>query len=569
MIKSIQIEINGQPINYDPKITTSLTVTEMDFIGIQVCIDESDDPPEIYFEDYIAPIVFKNQGGLICCEVVKNPYFRECFGYSVLRIVSVESVEIITFDVQAKKTTATQAIKMIEYLSEHGENIVNSCFSRSVLSVGAVKNNDVEPEMFLSTAENFLEILQSNKLEFLKNIRKRLHPLKQPLWKTNSSNCEIDPYDVINNLDALTPSASLGDVLLRGRYFDLNEIHVLTMQPTSNVIENQILLGGLYSINININKLLKKLKLFSESPDNNSEYESFSFFMLKITSTGMINRSINILNICENFIRLFENRLKIVFQGEITPAITPYVRNTRIYRKLFTSLTDWYELGKPEISGNNFLMKLKSLSKIYEMFTLFHIVERLILDGWNIEAALPHEFHGEAVPSFVLFTKGDDVIQLQYEPRVYPFSSKTEHMDLVDLHHSPNKEYSYWSPDFVVRIESGGQVRYLILDAKYSTLASTKKYHIPDLFEKYYVQMGVYDNAKKMITNTQLLGIFAVYSIDEASSRSVSKWYRHGIDRQIPRIPMVSAIGLMTNNSIIFNESLSKIIQICKATLNQ
>jgi len=38
-------------------------------------------------------------------------------------------------------------------------------------------------------------------------------------------------------------------------------------------------------------------------------------------------------------------------------------------------------------------------------------------------------------------------------------------------------------PDFVLKLESQGETRYLILDAKYSTSYTVREKHIPKLFE--------------------------------------------------------------------------------------
>lgn len=569
MSRSISITINGTIYSHNASIPHPLVIKEVDSIKIRVSTDELEDPPEIYFEDYRSEPVFRNDDGVTFYEVPESRYFSECFGYASVRIEFKDGREIIPFDVQAKKTSVDQARKMIHYLASHSESLIKSCFSRSSLSVGSLRADSIDAETMLSTAEAFIETLQSFQLELLNNLRERLVPIRVPFWQTNMVNCEIDPYDVINNLDALTPSPYASDVFLRGRNFELAGIYVSSVQPTSDVLENRILLGGLHGIRRQVGELLEQLESFDmESADVGGDYESFSRLMLSLTAGGMIKRCQELLNATNDFIKLFERRLGVEFKGEIAPIMTPFARSTRIYRMLFTQLSSWYELGTPSITGIKFLMKLKSLSKIYEIFVLFHLIEELCRQGWKIKEAIPHNTMGEYIPSKVMLKHGEDQMTLQYEPIIKLWGSTTAHMDLIDIGHHPNAANPYWTPDFVLKLEVRNVVRYLILDAKYSTRGSVKDYHIPALFEKYYVAMAAYDAINETVTHTPIVGVFAVFSLDERSASYISKWSRHGINHSLPRIPMVGGIGLMTDNVELFNDSLATAMGVLRKTIS-
>ena len=130
---------------------------------------------------------------------------------------------------------AEQATKMLMYLSSKHENIIKTCFSRSTAPAGFDKDSLglADPEQIVGAAESFVSKLISFRTELLTTKRTRLVPVKQSLWKAKSSNFDIDPVNIIENLDSISPTFGEGDVFLRGRNFDLGDMDVLTLRAVS------------------------------------------------------------------------------------------------------------------------------------------------------------------------------------------------------------------------------------------------------------------------------------------------------------------------------------------------
>jgi hypothetical protein len=558
---NITISINGNAISYMAG-SHPIVIRELDSLKIRILANNDGIVPEVFFEDYKAELEQVVIDEITYFETPESRYFSESFGYSVVRVDLDGDATILAFDIQAKKTSVDQAKKMIGYLAQHSERLINSCFSRSSLGVGSSRSDSVNSETMLTCAEDFVDRLQAQQSELLNNVRERLLPVRVPVWQTSLVNAEIDPYDVVNNLDALTPTSGNGDVFLKGRNFELSGIYVSTVMASANVIENQILLGGLYSIYRQVSILQKKLELFDSSTGTLYEgYESFSRLLLSLTCEGMKKRSAKLISSLERFIKLFEENLDVKYKGEIAPRITPYVRSTRVYRTLFTSLGNWYQLGEPNLAGEEFLMKLKSLSKIYEIFVLFHLIDELISQGFEIHDATPHKDMGDVIPSEVFFVKGEDELLIQYEPIINIWTPSTAHMDLIDIGHNASSPFPYWNPDFVLRFRIKGQISYIILDAKYSTRSNVKEFHIPKIFDKYYIATSAYDAYRRIAVKAPILGVMAVFSLDDQTATHISKWSRHGISREVPSIPMVGGIGLMVDNSLLFSKFLKQIVQ--------
>jgi len=563
---NIRININGEDFDYNDMFPQTFVIKETDYLSIS--IRQSSTPsgvPIVRFEDYEAQLILDENGGETFYTTPVKTYLSECFGNVVVRLHVDNIIIPLVFDVLAKKTSAEQALRMIRYLAEISPLLVKACLARSSTPVGNAPADSIEPETLLSVAEDILSLLQSTQQELIANIRERLVPKRLPLRSTNKLTCEVDPVEVLSNLDALTPAAGIGDVSLRGRNFDLGDIEVLAIQPSADVSENRILLGGLYSMRRRLLALTHQLSALS-TDDNGapSGYESFKRLLLSVTAEGMIQRCQAALEAVIGFIDVFERKLGVKYVGELVPVMTPFVRSTRVYRAVFTQLADWYALGAPATGNIQFMLKMKSLSKIYELFTFYHIFEELIHADWTLLQSTPHPEFGAFMTKTAVFTKGEETITVDYEPVIEKLSNATRHSDLIDVAHRSSAERPFWTPDFVLKWEKGEEFGYIILDAKYSSANSVRQYAIPAIYSKYYEGTAVYDANRRNASSAAIVAVVAVYALEWNKPHYISKWEYQGIFSSTPRIPAIGALGLMTDNDDFFRECFSKLIEMTR-----
>lgn len=441
--------------------------------------------------------------------------FRESFGIAFLRLYIEDEEFSLPFEVLATKLTAIQAERMIRYLIERREHIIRVCLSRTMRPAGMKDDGWSDPETVLSTAEKIIDTLLECRGELRKHIRSKLIPEKVPAWKMEKSGYLIDPVDVIFNIDSLRPADGRQDVVLRGRTYSTSAIDVTALVRNTNVEENSILIGGLYSIRRVISGLMDDIRTAFTGlhiPAYDKEYVQLGEVLMKLTGGAMYERCERLVSSTENIIRMMENELGIIFSGEIYPKITPYVRSSRLYRNIFEKYTHWYDLGTPSIEGDLSLIKLRSLSKIFEFFVLFRLFDYLEKEKWEItESLLSEEFY-KLIPDYITFGKDDMRITLSYEPNVYKFSNQTQHMDLVKINNYfyPGKN---WNPDYTMRIESiSSEIsRYIILDAKYSNPYWIENTHLHNIYDKYYSYTAVFDNYKNVVSKNEILGVFAIF----------------------------------------------------------
>lgn len=549
------------------KIDGSIQVREHEFLTVRIRKLASENIPEVFFEDY--QIYFKDVmvcgDGEIFFESEASQYFKESFGHAFLRI-DYDDVNIrILFDVLVKEESFKRVQNMLEYIKRKGFDLMKSCFSRSFIGVDMQSNAQTEPEALIAQAEKILSQFQSLKTDFLLNLRQRLVPALVPAWSISETNVEIDPFNVINNLDSLMPaSAGEGQVFLKGRYFDFQSADIMSLQSSSDVYENHIVLGGFYSIRRKIQALRKELIGFDANGIKPLYgYESFSRLMLDLTAQGMVNRCDKVLLVCDQLIKLLEDKYNIEFKGELNPTITPYVRASKPYRKVFTLFSVWYQLGNPILAGVHSLMKLKSISKLYEMFVMIKLIDYFYGHGWTIEEVVAHDELDESVPSFIRFSKNGTIVKLFYDKKVYKLDeSKVSHQDLVDVHHHANARYPYYHPDYIIRIESGEKTSYMIFDAKYSSKETVKRYSMQSLYSKYYERLAVYDRYSSTISNNAILSVLAIYAIPSTENDYYTYWPGRGVFSKLTKVPMVGAVGLYSDGQHNFDLVFNKMLEI-------
>jgi hypothetical protein len=459
---------------------------------------------------------------------------------------------------------------MIRYLTHKHQDIIRICLSHPTSSITESKPEATDPETVLNTVETFLNSLSRNRLELQHHLRKRLIPVKQAAWKSSQGG-DIDPFDIIFNLDILEPVLGEGDVVVNGRSFSITEVEITTLEPTANVEENAILLGGLYSMRRIIAVLLHDIN--AGFPDNKitineREYESLNAVLLRLASVNMKKRCEQQLLQLEEFIRYFERKIGVSYQGECRPVMTSFVRSSRVYRRLFEQLHEWYTLGTPSIGGRSSLAKLRSISKIYEFVALFKLIDYLYINNWTVtESDWLADL--EFVPSRVLFQQNNLTITLTYETKIFPYHHETSHFDLVDMSHIDPKEhnYKYRCPDFVLRLDDINKTIYVILDAKYSSAWTIKTYRLVDLYDKYFVKMAVYDAYNQYLKQNAILAVIALFPDKNALPVYMPHWGNYGINKQPLRLPIVMGLPILPTADTVAYSALDRILEIAQRQL--
>lgn len=557
---NIKVFIRGEEVI----LSSVIKVFDMDTVEFEITGNDrsylSSIEVKIFLEDYEIPCV--NMGDGLTLKSQINHLFRESFGYSNVRIfVDNEIFSELLFNVSTDENKFNNIKSMMGYLLRNNERILDLCFARTKYK----SKNDGELEAsfdtIISLAENIIKIFTEKTPVLRKELRNRLELVKENTNEKNFYN--INPYDVINNLDQLYQGYSPNSLTLFGKIYSLDNIQRENYIDSYDLEENRILLGGLISIKemlLTISSTIDK-KLYR--PTYDKEYEKIKPFYklnefsiddlyVQITTAGMQKRIESIIIYIDELLYFFQRKLNINFKGFIPPNLTPFIIKSSFYLTIYKYLDDWYSLGNPNIGIDHDLAKIRSTSKIYELFTLYKLIDTLHSDGWEVINSIVNNSYQRFIPSEVNFRKEDTSLNLYYEKKILGFNENTQHNDLVALNkNDPKKQYNYYNPDFILVKQKENNVSYYIFDSKYSSSSTLRTYKVLDnLYEKYFSNMATYDQVNNVLQKNSIKCVNAIHPFGQ---KELTKW-----SNQLPQIiPDISSILLSKDVN-----NLSKVLNL-------
>lgn len=549
----LKVYING----IDSEVENTINVRDMDQIEFEIIpynIDYlSSKNILLFLEDYEIPI-FLSQDGLTL-KSHKNNVFRESFGYSSLRLFIDEDIFIeAIFNISTNEEKYKNIKDMMKYLLENNERILDLCFSRTKYKSSNSGGYDASFESVISLAETILSIFERNKLSLKHKLKSRLELVKEDANDANFYN--INPHDIIDNIEKLYQGYSADYLLLFGKVYSLESIQRESYISNYDLAENQILLGGLVSIKNVLMHIRSIIYEKSHKLTYDKEYKiikpfhsSRSFVIedlyMEIATEGMLKRIEALLKSIDYLLNFFKNEVNISFNGYLTPKLTSSTKSSSFYLAVYAELSNWYSLGSPIIGVNKDLTKIRSISKIYELYTLYKIIDILHSNGWKVVSSVEHSFFKNFIPSEVELHKNNSTINIFYEKLIFGFSEQTKHNDLVALNkNSLRAEFNFYNPDFIIKKQDKDNLGYFILDAKYSNVKTLQSFGVLDkLFDKYFSNLAVYDQLNNMLDKKAIKSVNAIHPFGD---KTITKW-----SDKLPKVvPDVSTIVLSedTNN---------------------
>lgn len=498
-----------------------IDIYELDFVSFQMNLEGS--LPKIYIEDY--EVVIERKNNYFISE--KYQFFRESFGLSCVRIYCGDQVFEYTFNVLAEKVTCDKATSIIEYVYKNNPNLLKVNFSRTSVEKSLIKDESTHFESFLDFSQSLINYLDSKKIILSKLVKKKFIIQKSVIG--NHVNKQINPEEVICNIDKLYQDNTSSEIIINRNYYSSDGLEYDSLNETYDFSDNQAILSGLIYTRLNLSKILDIIDgiNLNEISNSDKEYSSFkknhhyrkdiSKIILKVTSGGILKRVLFLLKEIEYYIHFFKNKLKISYNGPIYPRLSKITSNHPFYKDVFNKIRYIYECGSFGLSDVIAKIKIRSMSKIYEFFCLYKLVEVFEKIGFTLIS----EIKDGDIPKEIVMNKGDKFIHLYYEKiidYIDNLPTNTSGLVSVDYEHSKRDKYNYYNPDFVILIKDANKNHgsYYIFDAKFRRIENLKKDQVlKEIKYKYFDNIRYLDCDKKTLSNKNILGNFILYQGDK------------------------------------------------------
>lgn len=539
-----------------------IDIYELDFVSFQLNLAGS--LPRVYIEDY--EVVIERKNNFFISE--KYQFFRESFGLSSVRIYYGDQVFEYVFNVLAEKVTCDQAESIIEYVYKKNPNLLKVNFSRTSVEKSLIRDESTHFESFLDFSQSLINYLDSKKTTLSKLVKKKFIIQKNIVG--NHVNKQINPEEVICNIDKLYQDNTSSEIIINRNYYSSDGLKYDSLNETYDFTENKAILSGLIYTKLNLNKILDVIDgiNLSESSNSDKEYSSFekkdnyrkdiSKVILKVTSGGILQRVLFLLKEIEYYIHFFKNKLNISYTGPVYPKLSKLTINHPFYNEIFNKIRYIYECGTFGLSDVVAKIKIRSMSKIYEFFCLYKLVEVFEKIGF----ILTNEIKEGYISKEIILYKDNKVIHLYYEKFInYIDKLPANTSDLVSINydHSKRDKYNYYNPDFVILIKDIDKIHgsYYIFDAKFRRFENLKKDQVlKEIKFKYFDNIRYLDCDKRILSNRNILGNFILYQ----GNKNLSLFENIHLKKFIS-LPLFEIISLNENIDESFIKNLISYIE--------
>ena len=432
-------------------------------------------------------------------------YFENYFGYASLNINN----EIFFFNIKIEKLKLSEIEDIFIYLWKREDKLFNIFFSRSTyeldfkkkgLEIGNTSKLISYVETFLSTFDKLYYVFASSSHTVLRKKEK----------KTPFQPDKVTPDTVhwlLHNLDEIhfdnLYKGHNNSIKINNQYGLIDSIYTVENFNSPNNYENQVILGG-FEILL---KKLKNLKTEINSrinlrSDNNEIYADFKD-LKRIPFIKLFEDS---LSLEKKTIKLYK-KYKILF-GDILPItdkpiLTSVFSQKLHYKKAFTLIKNLRDY-KFDLKGEFKLLNISKLSKLYEVYNLYIIIETLqkVIKSELFNISVSSNRNDDIIERLT-FKNSDFKITLFYEHKFFTNAKLVQETSLRRI----NSWGSYYSPDYIIEIINltNAQTRYYILDAKYSKEQTVNSNHLPDVIKKYVLDTGILNNSNSKINSLSIL----------------------------------------------------------------
>lgn len=514
----------------------------------------------VYINDIFEPSTFNNDNGEIKFSSLGSSskrIFQDCFGF-------VEISIIITFDDNEEKTLVTDFLQvvvrnnsfndsiqsMVDFIYYRQDTLLfhDNPQPRDLASLRDKGKNTRESQIIL--AEEIANLYEASYGFFKANSRFRIE--KNPVVDDVSKLQQITPDTLrymISHPEQLKPINSTTGIKVRKRNYQPQKTLVTQNKYSLDIYENHIILSFLRHMVKSVEKLYNEyqslLVKFPEKEYYNREYKYSSFIIFAETRKTVI-QFLNRLNRLQKkyiqiygaYRRIFDFKIE-AFAGGPTP--TAIFLGVPQYKKIFVGIYQWLNYGIYNLSDYKFMLSFAKISSLYEIYFLLKILDYFKSRNYTVWESKrfyypvkkeSYYINTSYNNTFVLKNK-DNKITIYYQPVV--FSSNKMGSNEIELYKNnsiPAKKTKtetaeYYNPDFIIKIENPEKNNYVVIDAKFSSFDSVKKYYFRNLSFKYMFSFS------PLSKNAELSGLCAVYA-KCSSGDSVTNMY----DKQINELPI-------------------------------
>ena len=479
--------------------------------GYVIYLDFQSSADESVFSFFINDVEIPSSlsaNNVIEFETIKNgKLFKQSYGYIQIQVSLDNGVcyESGYIPVMVKKGIKNDSVRrMTEYIYRYNATLLSSPneVPDSLKSIETTSNRTIEAKLVL--LKKILDTLERNYSYFRINCRYKTEHVERIDYFEKLQYVSASTIQYISqHPDELRRTTGNTGIVINGYRYQPERTLITQNQINYEIDENRAILGF-------VDLLSRDIKLLKKQLDDllqNNEYDSYEDGDYVSSTYYVYVSTINMLSKMKTQIEGLEKRVMAIqlayhtvfrFKTDILrklPKPSALFVSISQYKQVYDCMNEWLSRAEVGLQQQNQILGLKKMNEIYELYVLLKLVNHFKEEGYvlcerkRLEYAFSYRTYYQNTWHTNLFrlVNGTETVSVFYQPVIY--SDRRSMTNGIGLYRNTSfpKGGEYYTPDYIVKVESTdrSEVRYIIVDAKYSDLPTVKQHEIKDMVFKY------------------------------------------------------------------------------------
>ena len=451
-----------------------------------------------------------------------NRVFLDCYGFVQIAIQldygndSIQELVTPYIPVLFKRGDLNDSVrKMVEYVDSHQSFLLHYDKQKSREFADLKENGIKSLEAQIYLAKNITSLYERLYSYFKINSRSRIQKDAvvdriEKLQTVSSKTLEF----IVSHPEQLKTIKGTNGVKIGNRFYEPQKTMVLENHFSFDLYENRVVIGFLKKILESINNLYEQCKhLLEELPENedyNENYVNSSYYICCLTRKRIQDNAVVLKQLSErlhNMWNMYCDALQVTPEGLATfPRPTPVFMTIPQYNQVFICIQEWFRFGVYDFSSEKYMLSLIKISSLYEVFLLVKMGMYFQDRGYSLNSKektiypvnRKWKYKNTSICNTLRFSRNQSELTIYYQPVVFDYTRERNGIGLyknnsISVNNNSDEGAHYYSPDFIMKFSINGKNRYLILDAKFSSLSTVKKFKIQELVFKYLFSISAID----------------------------------------------------------------------------
>ena len=444
--------------------------------------------------------------------------FNECYGFVQISVTfdtpgASYELESEYVQVMVRKGRQNDSVRrMAEYVYKHNNALLygSKVFPKDAAGLKEESYRTLESRVLL--LEQMLTVFEENYRYFHANARFTTVP------KEYIDNFEKLQYISGRSIQHMAQhpeelqrvAGNTGIKIGNARYLP-NKTLINNSVHSFDIYENRYIVGFLQSMINETSAIESELKDAIAGVPNNpretDDYVTSSYFIYINTAETLRVVLADVRRLRKKYHDLYSAYSKALPVKKLivqsAPKPTHIFLSVPQYRQIYDCMVSWFAMGAFTLNEQHYMLSFLRISALYEVYVLSKIIEFFCGCEYTLSVAerKTYTFSGRTYyenttcNNYYVLEKESSKITVYYQPVIYNVDKSS--ISGIGLYRNTSISFpkslgegstgSYYSPDYLIKYESTNfdGARYLIADAKFSTVKNVKDWHVASLAYKY------------------------------------------------------------------------------------